>query len=354
MEAPNRLTDIEDNSLPVGHGVVRGRATELDIAPRQAEERLAQSPCNQPVDRVALACAANTWSGEASPNVSSEVRSTACVRRSEWVLWAFLAYAAIMAWVAPLPQTVRASTIGLNLTLLAGYALLVLREKARPHEYLNIARDWLPLLLALLAYREMGWFALPHAAHSLEERWVDWDHAILRGGAKTVIESLGPVLPSVLEVAYLLVYALGPFSVVMLYAYGRRNRVDQFLFLFLVGVLLCYAQFPFWPSEPPRTVFPTQDLPAYLTVFRRWNLWLLEKGGIHTSVFPSGHVAAAFSAAGGMLLFLREHKWVGRFLGVTAALIAVAAVYGRYHYLADAAAGLLMAGVAFLIARLFR
>jgi membrane-associated phospholipid phosphatase len=55
-----------------------------------------------------------------------------------------------------------------------------------------------------------------------------------------------------------------------------------------------------------------------------------------------------------MLLFLREHKWVGRFLGVTAALIAVAAVYGRYHYLADAAAGLLMAGVAFLIARLFR
>ena len=352
MEPPNRLADIKDDVPAVGHGgVVGGRTTELDSTPRQAEERLAQRFCNLP--DVAFGCAATTSSAEASPNASPEVRATACVRRSEWVLWAFLAYAAILARVAPLPQTARAITIGLNLTLLAGYALLVFREKTRPHEYLSIARDWLPLILTLLAYREMGWFALPHAAHSLEARWVVWDHTILRGGAKAAIKSLGPVLPSVLEVTYLLVYALAPFSVAMLYVYGRRNRVDQFLFLFLVGVLLCYAQFPYWPSEPPRTAFPTDDLPAYLTVFRRWNLWLLGKGGIHTSVFPSGHVTAAFSTAAGMWLFLPEHKWVGRFLGVTAVLISVATVYGRYHYIADVAAGLLVAGAAFLIARLF-
>ena len=242
----------------------------------------------------------------------------------------------------------------LNSMLLAGYALLVFRDKAKPHEYSSIARDWLPLLLILLAYREMGWFVLPHTDHSLEERWVVWDHALLRSGAKAVIESLGPVLPSVLEVAYLSVYALGPFSVVMLYVYGHRNRVDQFLVPFLVGVLLCYALFPFWPSEPPRTVFPADNLPAYFTVFRRWNLWLLGKGGIHTSVFPSGHVAAAFSATAGIWRSLPEHKWVGRVVGVTAVLISVATVYGRYHYLADATAGLLTAGVAFLIAQLFR
>jgi membrane-associated phospholipid phosphatase len=37
-----------------------------------------------------------------------------------------------------------------------------------------------------------------------------------------------------------------------------------------------------------------------------------------------------------------------------AALIAVATVYGRYHYLVDAVAGLLMAGVALLITLLLR
>jgi membrane-associated phospholipid phosphatase len=276
--------------------------------------------------------------------------TTPCVRRSEWVLWAFLVYVAIMAAAAPLPRTMRVNTIGLNLALLAGYGLLVSGETVRPRKYLRIARDWLPLALTLLAYREMGWFAVPHATHSLEARWVIWDHVILRGAAKAVIESLGPVLPSILEMAYLLVYTLGPFSVAMLYAYDRQNRVDQFLFLFLVGVLLCYGQFPFWPSEPPRTVFPTEDLPVYASVFRHWNLWLLGMGGIHTSVFPSAHVAAAFSAATGMWRFLPEHKWVGRLLGVMAVTIAVATVYGRYHYLADVGAGMLMAGVALLIA----
>ena len=363
MEAPNRLADIEDKSSLDGHGgVAAGRETDVDIARRQ-EKRLARSLCHRLDDRQPSSalcrkaapdgCETATLSDDALPNASPAVRTTGGVRRSEWVLWAFLAYAAIMARVAPLPQTASARTIGLNLTLLAFYALLVVRDKAKPHEYMSIARDWLPFILTLLAYLEMGWFAVPHAAHSLEERWIIWDHAILRSGGKAVIESLGPVLPSILEVAYLLVYALGPFSVAMLYAYRCRNRVDQFLFLFLVGILLCYAQYPFWPSEPPRTVFPADNLPEYLTVFRRWNLWLLGKGGIHTSVFPSGHVAAAFSAAAGMWLFLPEHKWVGRFLGVTAALIAVATVYGRYHYFADAAAGLLMAGVAVLIARPF-
>lgn len=355
MEAANRPTDIEERVLAGGHrGAGAGRATESDIALRQAEERPTRSLCSRPDDRVAIACTANTWSVEPSPNARPESRATARVRRSEWVLWVYLAYTAIMAWVEPLPQTTRASTFGLNSMLLAGYALLVFRDKAKPHEYSSIARDWLPLLLILLAYREMGWFVLPHTDHSLEERWVVWDHALLRSGAKAVIESLGPVLPSVLEVAYLSVYALGPFSVVMLYVYGHRNRVDQFLVPFLVGVLLCYALFPFWPSEPPRTVFPADNLPAYFTVFRRWNLWLLGKGGIHTSVFPSGHVAAAFSATAGIWRSLPEHKWVGRVVGVTAVLISVATVYGRYHYLADATAGLLTAGVAFLIAQLFR
>jgi membrane-associated phospholipid phosphatase len=43
-----------------------------------------------------------------------------------------------------------------------------------------------------------------------------------------------------------------------------------------------------------------------------------------------------------MRLALPEKKWTWRFLFVMAVLIATATVYGRYHYLADAAAGLVM------------
>jgi len=70
---------------------------------------------------------------------------------------------------------------------------------------------------------------------------------------------------------------------------------------------------------------------------------MLGNYGIHTSCFPSGHVAAAFSAAFGMRQALPERPWVSRVLLTMALLIALATVYGRYHYGADAAAGFAVA-----------
>jgi membrane-associated phospholipid phosphatase len=276
------------------------------------------------------------------------------LRRSEWVILGYLCHAAVVASVLPVRAHVRALTVTLNLTIIACCVLLAYADSLRRGRLLAAVRDWFPFPLFLLAYREMGWFARPIAEHRLEESWVVWDQALLRGGGRAAIELLGPLLPSVLEISYALVYTLGPFSVAMLYAYRKRERSDSFVFLFAMGVLLCYAQFPFWPSEPPRTVFPGQDFPSYDTVFRRFNWWMLGGYGIHTSVFPSAHVAGAFSAAFGMWRALPEHPWVGRLLMVMAVLIATATVYGRYHYLADAVAGLVMAMIALAISSLWK
>jgi membrane-associated phospholipid phosphatase len=150
----------------------------------------------------------------------------------------------------------------------------------------------------------------------------------------------------------MLTYTLAPFAVATIYLYRRRERVERFLFPFLLAVLLCYAQFPFWPSEPPRTVFPGEDFPTVITVFRRFNWWMLGGYGIHTSVFPSAHVAGAFGTAFAMMITLPEHRWVGRLLVAIAVLIATATVYGRYHYAADAAAGFTVAVAAFGLSRL--
>jgi membrane-associated phospholipid phosphatase len=251
-----------------------------------------------------------------------------------------------MATILPVAAPVRNRVIVSNLAVILVGALLIHGDRRRQNVTLSVIRDWLPLGLVLLAYREMGWFALPHHGHALESYWVTWDRLVLRDGARTAIESLGPLVPSVLEIAYALVYALAPFSLALLYLYRRRNQVDRFLFVFTLGVLLCYAQFPFWPSQPPRLLFFGQDVPFNDTIFRRFNCWMLAGCGIHTSVFPSAHVGAAFAAAFGMRRALPERLWVRRFLLVMALLIAVATVYGRHHYLADAVAGLLMAALA--------
>jgi len=266
------------------------------------------------------------------------------VRRSEWVLLAFLFYAQALAVALPVTTAVQIRVILTNSGLVLAYALLTRWDSAKPNLAAAVVRDWLPLAVVLLAYREMGWFAQPLAAPVLESRWIVWDRLVLHGGAKAAIEAFGPVLPSILEIAYTLVYTLAPFSIVVLYLYGERKRVDQFLFIFVLTVLMCYAQFPFWPSEPPRVVFFGQDLPLYQTVFRRFNLWMLGNYGIHTSVFPSAHVAGGFATTFGMRQTMPELKWLNRLLLAIAVLIALATVYGRYHYLADATTGFVIAG----------
>lgn len=284
-----------------------------------------------------------------APEVSFEEPSLfardapSAVRRSEWVILAFLVYAAAAAAILPVAPPVERLVVLLNAAVILGYALIIRYDSAKRAVAIGIIRDWLPLGLILLAYREMGWFALPHYGHALESRWVVWDRALLHGGVRAAIEAFGSVLPSALEICYSLVYALAPFSVAMLYFYRRQDRADRLLFIFGLGVLLCYAQFPLWPSEPPRAVFFGQDFPTYDTVFRRFNLWMLGNYGIHTSCFPSAHVAAAFSAAFGMRRALPERQWVSRSLLIVACMIALATVYGRYHYAADAAAGFAVA-----------
>ncbi len=271
------------------------------------------------------------------------------LRRSELAIVSFQISAGCAAIFLPVATSVRDAALLTNLAVILVYVLLVnsnVGKWTRPVAYM---RDWLVLGLMLLAYREMGWLALPHASHALEARWIVWDRAVLHALAPA-IEAFGPAAASLLEIAYASAYALAPFCVVVLYLYRRRDRLDDFLLIFALGVLVCYAQFPLWPSEPPRVLFTGENLPAYDTVFRRFNWWMLGNYGIQTSCFPSGHVAAAFSAAFGMRRALPEHKRVSRFLIVMALLISAATVYGRYHYAADAAAGFAVALFALSVA----
>jgi membrane-associated phospholipid phosphatase len=273
------------------------------------------------------------------------------MRRSEWVLAAYYTYAAVMSVVLPVRWPVPAITIALNLALIAGLAFLAYAHSLRRRELLGVLRDWFPIPLMLLAYREMGWFAPAHHSYALEQSWEAWDKlALNRWGIRAAVEALGPVLPSILEIAYVLVYTVPSFALAMLYVYRRRDATDRFLFQFLLGILICYALFPYFPSEPPRTVFPGQDFPAYNTIFRKLNWWLLGGYGIHTSVFPSAHVAGAFSGAFAMTRLLEKPRWVGRFLMVLAPLIALATFYGRYHYGADALAGFAVSLLALAVA----
>lgn len=261
------------------------------------------------------------------------------LRPPERLLLSYFAYVAVLAGFC---------TKSLNLTHQAfwvlaavGISLLALTRA----EYFFPApvsrfRDFLPLGLTLLAFEEMNLFAPPQFHPRLEQKWIRWDHLLLRDWhLNAAIESLGWLVPFCLELCYLLIYGLGAYCVVLLYFKNKRRDVDRFFLICLTGTLLAYALFPFFPSQPPRDLFPALDSPTVTTWARQLNLWILRKATIHVSVFPSAHVSSAFAASWAMFLLLPEQKRFGWGALVYALSVSIATIYGRYHYTADVLAG---------------
>ena len=272
------------------------------------------------------------------------------LRRSEWVLVFYFIYTGFLAVYFSLPSAQCVAAFAIPTLLI----VLAFVHRLHPNFAASVARDWLAPPLILLAYWQVEWFYNSTYLRDLERSWLVWDHTILyRYKLHSIAESAGSLIPAILEVCYTLVYAIPPFCIAALYICNRRQRVDAFLFPFLMGILFTYALLPFFPSASPRLEFPGQDLPTFLTIWRKFNIWILDRGDIHTSVFPSGHVATAFAGAFAMLRALPNKKWLVRGLFLEALLVTAATIYGRYHYAADCLAAFTLSLAAIAIAALW-
>lgn len=272
------------------------------------------------------------------------------LRRSEWLLAVFFLYtAALVQWRGFPQRSVLALLIPVALVALAQ------ADSLSSGRFWSMMRDWVPALLVLIAYWSADWAPKPHGGHALENVLIEWDRKLLNDlGLRVTIERFGALLPAILELAYSLIYAVPPLAIAYFYIRRERRRIDDFLFPFLLGTLMTYSMLPHFPSEAPRFVFAGQDLPGVETIFRRFNLWILSRCDIHSSIFPSGHVTVGFSAAFAMLLALPENRRIGWALVAVALLVLVNTVYGRYHYLADGLAGLGVSLVALSLVLAYR
>lgn len=271
------------------------------------------------------------------------------LRRAETILLVYFIYTIIVVQFMPVSRRESRRVLVTNIAIIAAYTALGIMQPQ--NRFLSVIRDWVALGLTVLCYKEMGWLAPTHRTYALEQSWIVWDRRFLKDwGVKAAIERWGRVVPAILELSYALVYAMPVFGLVTLYVYHHPEQSDRFLWHFLLSTLPAYALFPYFPSEPPRTVFPTDNLPTVRTAFRRFNLWMLGRTGIHTSVFPSAHVSGAFGVAFGILRILPDHSGVGWVFFALACSITLGTVYGRYHYLIDAAAGIGMSLLALGVA----
>jgi membrane-associated phospholipid phosphatase len=310
---------------------------------------------------------------------------------AELIAVIFFVYLTLAAFVGHLAASEVAFIIALDAVTLA--TLLALRRKRQRARWLAGAADLFPALLLMVAYRESGLLLTPDPAHHLDYVLVRWDRVLLQNHfVQTVLQAGAPWLQHYLELAYMLCYPLVPLGVGAIHWASHRNAanatppsaisgvsdfgsdpdrtanrtgrqvptgsrrydgsaLDGFWAAVLLATLFCYAVYPFFPLTPPRVLFADVPGPHVAPLLRNMNSWLLDHYSVQACVFPSAHVAAV-TAVG---LAVRKHApRLGALFLFLAASVAVATVYGRYHYAADAVAGTLVGAAAYKLSQRIR
>jgi membrane-associated phospholipid phosphatase len=192
---------------------------------------------------------------------------------------------------------------------------------------------WLPLPVLFATYQLAGWIARWLGRPSANDLLLAWDRRIFGTDPGIwLVHHLPVTVLNGIDLFYFSYYVLlmiAPW--LMARRQGRAGLRDLWT---SAGVtyFLCYLLLPWFPSTPPRLLFPGF---AYGGGVHALNLWLLNHFSIGANVFPSAHVAAATCFA---LCHLRYHRTGWWFLAVAAGL-AISTVSGGYHYGVDALAG---------------
>ena len=148
------------------------------------------------------------------------------MRVSEWVIAVFFAWTTALALSLPISGQMRTRTLLANAAVLLAYVALL---RVQQHEWAQTVRDWFPQALMILAYKQMGWFAPETHTNYFENQWIVWDRILLDDmHGRKLIESLGPVLPSVLEFCYALVYAVPPITMLVIYSGGCGSAQTRY------------------------------------------------------------------------------------------------------------------------------
>ena len=110
-------------------------------------------------------------------------------RRCELFFSAYFLYLIAVVAFRPVAPEIRTLVITLNIAVIAWFCLFAWAHAGKGFEILDHVRDWYPIPLILLAYREMGWIALPHNSTAFEDYWIGLDRTLLDGGLRGAIES---------------------------------------------------------------------------------------------------------------------------------------------------------------------
>jgi membrane-associated phospholipid phosphatase len=264
----------------------------------------------------------------------------------EWVTFTYLAW--LIAIVALLHRNIANAPLYLALHLLIAAGIMYLATAAARSQSatLRFARHWYPLPLYIFFFEELQ--GLVHAVFpEWFDRWpIHFDYSLAGVHPSVWLACFAsPALNDYMQFAYMTYFLY--LLILPMILYVRRERLAFWTVMtstaiahysvYVVSVLL--------PIESPYYSLAALQTKPLVGSYCTALIDLIERfGRVHGAAFPSAHVAGSMVA---ILASWRYRRWLFWVCLPFFASMCVATVYGRYHYVADVLAGLVVGAIGF-------
>lgn len=236
-----------------------------------------------------------------------------------------------------------------HVALAAAIVALAAAARKSEHPVLVALRHWYPMGIFLFFFEE-----LHYLVHIVVPGWFDvwlirFDYALFGAHPTVWIERFAsPGLNDLMQFAYMTYYLFPVVLGGVLYRRGDRRAFWAVFTGMAAAYYIGYVISILFPIEGPfHTLATLQQVELDGGLFTAAIDWIESLGRVHGAAFPSAHVSGSLVVMLGAWKFNRGLFWL--FLPFFL-LMLVATIYGRYHYVADVLAGLVVGAIGFRLA----
>ena len=220
--------------------------------------------------------------------------------------------------------------------------LIILLRRRSLSGVVQALLDWHPLVLFPILYKEVEWLAAAIGDWRLTNSIPAIEAALFHGQPSLYLSERLSVVPlsEYLHFCYLAYLIILPAVAAYWYTCGRRTAFHELLLLLTAAMLGSYLFFILFPVDSPYYRFEHLGPPLAGHFFFDLVHQVSARGGARGGAFPSAHVSGAVIV---WLVVWRHQSRLAVLLSPFVLGLIVATVYGRFHYLLDALAGLALA-----------
>jgi membrane-associated phospholipid phosphatase len=266
----------------------------------------------------------------------------------EWVTIIYLGWilALLCAFRRNIPHA--GPYFALHCLLAAGILALAWTGARSGNRAVRFGRHWYPLALYIFFFEE-----LRGLVHAIFSGWFDhwlilFDYNFAGVHPAAWMATFGtPALNDFMQFCYMTYFLYLVILPAILYMQGKRAAFWTVMVSTAIAHYSVYVLAVLFPVESPYFALASLNLPPLTGGAFTTTVEFVERfGRVHGAAFPSAHVAGSMVA----LLAARRYKpWLCWICLPFFLSMCVATVYGRYHYVADVLAGIVLGAIGWAV-----